>query len=68
MARGVSFESYGRSMGLSDAQIMEALERAIVDAGPCMGGRFVGLMTIIESDAASRRALEVMRELRSKSS
>lgn len=55
-------------MGLSDAQIMEALERAIVDAGPCMGGRFVGLMTIIESDAASRRALEVMRELRSKSS
>ncbi len=56
-----TFEAYGRSLGLSEESVFEALVVAIRLAGPGAGGRFVGPKHIVGDDRASVVAIEAMR-------
>lgn len=53
-----TFAKLGRSLGLDDGMIFEALARAIRAAGPGVGGRYIAFDHRIERDLISRVAVE----------
>ena len=63
----ISVGDYGRSLGLSDSQILDALCLATELAGPGVGGRYIGPNHPITDDESCEVAIDMLRAMASRS-